>query len=538
MVTEIKFVLVSSRKIVNHVSMTNDVLTKNWFERIVIRFPKKVAVLDHSKFPFQEKITYQELNSFVYSFEQSFLENWNISYDFKIGIISENLIEHIILFLLCLKNGWVLVPLNYKLKKEELRYQIEKAKIDFLFYTNSYWGNPKEEFKDLFSQERIIDILEFRNTWKNYLIEFNKKREFKIDPERELLYLFTSGSTSDPKTVKISRRMVFWNNFQTCLFWGLNYNDTGLVHTPFNHAGGISVLTTPLLSIGGTLVLHSAFDVNKVVQLLKEKMINLLFAVPTMFASLSKHPEFDLLDLSYLKLIISGGAPCPESLIDIFFKKGVIFKQGFGMTEAGVNCFFIPNEEAKLHPNSVGFPMPYCDMSLINEKGEEIEGAGEGELFIQGPVLFSGYLGENSEFNPQFGFGTGDIFRRDKKGLYYVVGRKKDIIIRGGENINPLEIESIILNSDAVSECVVVGKNDSYWGEVPVAVISLKNKNASIPEILIKNLSEKLTSFKRPKEIYVILELPKLSSGKIDKKQIKDLINKQKLQITLDLSQK
>lgn len=518
--------------------MEESVVSKNWFKRIVECFPNKVAVFDHSKFPIQEKITYKELNFYIQSFEKSLVKKYIPSSNFKIGILSENIIEHIILLLLCLDKGWILVPFNYKLKKNDLRYQIEKSKIDCLFYTNSYWGNPLVEFHDLIDKKLLIDVYEFRQQWKKELGSLiTDTDEIEHDPEKELLYLFTSGSTSAPKIVRISRRMVFWNNIQTSLFWCLNYNDTGLVHTPFNHAGGISVLTTPLLSIGGSIVLHSAFDLEKVISLIKNKIINLFFAVPTMFAALAKHPEFLSLDFSHLKLVISGGAPCPDSIIQAFFNKGVVLKQGFGMTEVGVNCFFIPTEYSKLHPKSVGFPMPYCAMTLVNEKGEIVKGVGEGELFVKGPVLFSGYLGENKDIHPEFGFSTGDIFYRDELGLYYVVGRKKDIIIRGGENINPSEIENIFLNYERINECVVVGKSDPYWGEVPVAVISLKTKEDRVPDTLLQLLSEKLTSFKRPKEIYLMDDLPKLASGKIDKKRIRDLIEKFEILPVVDLSQ-
>ena len=452
--------------------------------------------------------------------------------------------EHLLLFLVCLRNNWVFVPFNYKLKPEDLKIKIKTIDLDLLLFNDSYWSNPYIDFENVIPKEYILEQSKFRKEfilWKKENTTLEKKLFNDITntdelsnsgEEADLIYLSTSGTTGSSKIARLSRRMIFWNNISTCIYWGLDSNDSTLIHTPLYHAGGLNVFTTPLLFCGGTLILHSVFNPQNVISSMKEKLINILFAVPTMFNMLIAHPEFSDLDMSHMKFLITGGAPCPQKLYDYFQSKGVNFKQGFGMTEAGVNCFFIPNTKvASSYIGTVGVPMPFCFMSLIDENKNEIHGEGEGELCIRGPLLFSGYLEEdNSVYHPTLGFKSGDIFYRNEDGYYFVVGRRKEIIIRGGENIHPLEIEFILQAHPDVKEVSVIGKQDELWGEIPVMFLVL-NKSYTQDEVLElgKYIKTKIAPHKIPREIYLLDSMPLNSTGKIDKLKLKEMLNNNSL---------
>ncbi|RIH92722.1 class I adenylate-forming enzyme family protein [Meiothermus granaticius] len=292
--------------------------------------------------------------------------------------------------------------------------------------------------------------------------------------------------------------------------------------TPMFHAA-LNALATPLLYLGARLLIQERFDPGEYLHWVDEHRVSLLFLVPTMFQMLANHPGFTLTEFSSVRWAISGGAPCPAPVREAFRAKGIRFKQGYGLTECGVNCFTLEPEEAERYPDSVGRPMPHLWARLVDPQGHEAQG--EGELWLSGPAVMSGYF-ERPEASAaalvahegRTWLKTGDLAQRDAEGRFYIVGRAKEMFISGGENVYPIEVERALYDHPAVAECAVAGVPDAKWGEVGIAFVVLKGQASE--EELRAFLKGRLAGYKVPKRIVFLPELPKSGPGKILKSEL------------------
>ena len=270
--------------------------------------------------------------------------------------------------------------------------------------------------------------------------------------------LYTSGTTGTPKGVMIPHRQIAWNAYNTVVSWQLRDSDSVQIFTPLYHAGGLAALLAPLFAIGGCVLLHDGFDPSEDPAHLRQAPLqSILFGVPTTFRMLMDAPEIATTDFSHARWCISGGAPLPAPSISAFQKRGVAFKQGYGLTEVGVNCFAMTAEDSVRKAGSIGKPLMFTEAKIIGENGDELPDDDVGELCFRGLHVCRGYW-NNPEatrraLDPDGWFHTGDLARRDAEGFYYIAGRLKDMIISGGVNVYPAEIERELLLHPAVAGC-------------------------------------------------------------------------------------
>jgi fatty-acyl-CoA synthase len=272
------------------------------------------------------------------------------------------------------------------------------------------------------------------------------------------------------------------------------------------------------------------FRAEEYLELTRRFRPTILFLVPTMFQMLTEAEGWEGLDLGFVRFAISGGAPCPAPVREAFRRKGVRFKQGYGLTECGVNCFAFELAEAEAYPESVGRPMPHLRARLVREDGKEA-GVGEaGELWLSGGVVMKGYFRRPEENEKVFAWDgellwlkTGDLAYRDEGGRFYIVGRRKEMFISGGENVYPVEVERALYDHPAVKEAAVVGVPDPRWGEVGAAFVALKPGETLEAEALKAFLRQRLAGYKVPKHVVFLEELPKTGPGKVNKEALKRL---------------
>jgi fatty-acyl-CoA synthase len=239
-----------------------------------------------------------------------------------------------------------------------------------------------------------------------------------------------------------------------------------------------------------------------------------------MFVAMQQHPRWEAADFSRLKLIISGGAPCPLPVFEKFWEKGIDFKTGYGLTEAGPNTFWLPVEEVRRKPSAVGYPLFHVDVKTVRPDGSSCAADEAGELLIRGPHVTPGYWNNPTETAKAIVDGwlhTGDLALADEDGAYTIIGRIKDMIISGGENIYPAEVESVLYAHPAVAEAALIGVPDAKWGEVGRAIVVIKPGEALTAEALLKFMQERLAKYKLPKTIVFTDSLPKTGPGKVDK---------------------
>jgi len=337
-----------------------------------------------------------------------------------------------------------------------------------------------------------------------------------------ILMLFTSGSTGVPKGVMFHGQMLLSNQIETIKGWGLLSNDVTLVETPFFHTGGYNVLLLPLLYLGGTVILAEGFVPDNVFDCIEREKVSVYFAVPTMFQMLLEKPRFHECNFSSLRFLISGGAACSIPMIEDYQKKGLMFKQGFGLTEVGPNCFLLDEKYAVTKAGSIGRPMPHSKVKVVTKEGKEAGANVPGELLIAGPHVCLGYYKNPEAFKETFKDGffyTGDLVKYDDDGFFYVVGRIKDMYISGGENVYPGEVEKQITSHHDIAEAVVVAVPSQKWGEVGFAFLKTE-KEMGIDE-LRDYLNPLLSRYKHPQFVKCLKSFPLLPNGKVDRKILK-----------------
>ena len=272
--------------------------------------------------------------------------------------------------------------------------------------------------------------------------------------------------------------------------------------------------------LGGRVILQDRFDPHRCNDWIGPTGVSILFGVPTMLRMMCEAENFAAADLSQVRFAICGGEPCPIPLIETYQDRGIAIRQGYGLTEAGPNCFSLPAEDAIRKQGSIGFPNFFIDAKLVDDQGDEV-GIGEvGELWMKGPHLFAGYWKDDEATSNALRDGwaaTGDLMKRDREGYYFVVGRKKEMYISGGENVYPSQVEGVLRRHSSVALAAVVSVPHPKWGECGCAFIQTHQDHHVTEEQLLAWCRQHLATFQCPARIVIVKELPIGHSGKIDK---------------------
>ncbi|MFC4769084.1 acyl-CoA synthetase [Effusibacillus consociatus] len=477
--------------------------------------PSKIAVVEVSS---GIRLTYEQFNERVNRLA-GYLQRSGVSKGDRIALLSPNSIRYLELLFAAGKIGAMFVPLNGRFSIPELAYVVNDCKPRILVYTDSY----QSAVSGLTSHTEIPILLN-ESGYQSVLTESTEINRFvPLEMEDPWAIIYTGGTTGYPKGVILSHRAITWNAINTMVSWGITENDVTPVYLPMFHTGGLNALTTPVLYAGGTVVIGKEFNASSIIRVVETERCTIALFVPTMYHMLIQAPEFAEAAFSSMHTFLSGGAPCPSSIYEAFRTKGLNFKEGYGLTEAGPNNFYIHPQDAKRKIGSVGVPMFHTDIRLVDSNGNDVSDEETGEIWIAGPHLFSGYWNKPQATVETLVGGwlrTGDLGRRDEEGYYYITGRKKEMIITGGENVYPLEVEHVLESHPDINEVAVVGLPDPKWGEVVTAVlVTVKHKRISGEE-LKTYCAGKLAGYKIPKLFLFVDELPKTSVGKIDKKRI------------------
>lgn len=497
----------------------------DWVKHRARLTPDKIALVDIDA---NLRLTYEALNQRAESVA-AFLQNKGIRKGDRIAILAPNDIAFFDLIFASAKIGSILVPFNTRFGLKEIEYLLDDSKPKLLFIHPEYLASIVKlntpplillTEKDDSSPRTETEAIPYQQ-----VVKFPAANQMaaEISMENPWLIIYTGGTTGFPKGAVLTYRSVIWNSLNTIISWGIKENDITVTYMPLYHTGGINALSMPVLHMGGTVIIGKKYDPEKAVQIIEEERCTILLLVPTMYHMMIKTKAFQNADFPSMHTFLSGGAPCPFNIYNEFQAKGLNFKEGYGLTEAGPNNFYINPIKAYQKKGSVGKPMFYNEVKIVDDDGKEMPTGEVGEIWLAGPHLFDYYWNKEEETNKAFHhkwFKTGDLGRKDQDGDYYIVGRKKDMIISGGENIYPLEIENVLHRHPSIEEASVVGLPDEKWGEVVTAFIVMKNEK-ELREVDEKELKAYLIShlagYKLPKKYHFVKELPKTSIGKISK---------------------
>lgn len=489
--------------------------------------PGKTALVD--TLCGRRAVSYGEWNANANRTARFFLQNLEIKPGDRVAVLAKNRVEYLDVWFALGKIGGILQNLNWRLSERELAGLIADAAPSVLVYDAAC-----ADLAAALTRESRLQTVAFddplpgshRFSERDSLSGENLSVE--LSPEAPWVICYTGGSTGLPKGALLSLRAILANAVNTIFSWGINADDTALLNAPLFHTGGLNVLTAPLVCAGGTTVITGGFDVNETFDAVESGGVTVFFGVPTMFVEMQRHPRWPSADFSRVRFVISGGAPCPQPVFDAFWDKGVEFKTGYGLTEAGPNTFWLPAEQVRQKPGAVGFPLWSVEVKAARQDGTECAPDETGELRIRGPHVFSGYW-NNPEataaaFDEAGWLKTGDLAARDADGSYRILGRLKEMFISGGENVFPSEIESVLHEFDPVAEAAVIGAPDAKWGEVGAAFVALKNEGGTTAADVIAFCRTRLAGYKVPKTVTFLSALPKTGANKIDKLALKRLI--------------
>ncbi len=487
--------------------------------------------------PAGQRYTFAELNG-----RANRLANWMLALGVekgdRVSILAQNCIEYVDLFYGLAKIGAILAPLNWRLAARELVYIVNDSQPKVLICGPEF-TEMLEEMRPGIEVARYVSIegaeLEGTLDYDSGLAIASAAEPPRppLDPDDSYAILYTSGTTGRPKGAMIPHRQILWNAINTITSWGLNENDVSPVFTPLFHAGGLFAFLTPLLYVGGRLLLFRSFDLDGIFRAILDERCTVVLGVPTIFRMIMDHAGFEEADFGHVRFFISGGAPLPPELVHEWLSaKGGVFRQGYGLTEVGANCFSMTDEESVPKLGSVGKPIFHSKMRLVNpETGQDVAVGEEGELRIWGPHVCTGYWrnpeasAESLWFDPQDGSGpwfcTGDSARMDEDGFFYIIGRYKDMIKSGGENIYAAEVEAVFREHPSVTDAALIGMPHETWGEVGLMVVVLETDATATEEELKAFCTEHLARFKVPKKVVFADELPYSSYGKVLKAQLK-----------------
>ena len=501
----------------------------NTFDENVVKFPNKVA-LEFIDPPLQ-RLTYAELDHFV-NHTVSYLQNLGLQPGDRAAIQLSKSLEFILIHLATIRAGAISLPLNLSYPPDELQYFLEDSGAKLFFTLES----SKEKAQSILS--RLPDLRECIVLNPNQPDQFNslisnsqisqRLQSPKPSPSDTAIIIYTSGTTGRPKGAEITHGNLISNLEALHAAWGWQEDDVLLHVLPIFHVHGLFVALHGALHAGATTLLMREFNAQKTLELLSSGQCTVFMAVPTIHKRLLDVPNADQFDLSRVRLITSGSDRLPDEVFAGFQERfGYTLLERYGMTETGMNCSNPLNGQRRI--GSVGMPLPGVEVRVVHSDTEEVLPFGEiGDVQLRGPNVFKGYWKQPDKTSASFSadgwFRTGDLGYLEADGYLTLCGRSKDLIISGGLNIYPPEVERVLMEHPAVNACAVIGCPDAEWGEKVIAVVVLSQAGSVTGEELIRFCRERLAPYKSPKSVVFSDDLPRNAMGKVQKAELRNTV--------------
>ena len=503
--------------------------------------PDKNAIVFEGK-----RYTFSQLNERVSRLANG-LSKLGVKKGDRVALLQVNCNQCVETYFAVAKIGAIYVPLNFRVKDNELIYMLNTAEANTIFAGERYIKLVESIRPGLTSMQNFISIDSQGEAMLNYedLISSSPADEVvtEIDDNDTTILMYTAGTTGFPKGVMLPHSSFSIYVLENVTPADPDTLERNILTVPLYHVAGIQAMMAAIYG-GRTLVMERQFDPKGWMELVENEKANRAMMVPTMLKQLLDHPDFGKHDLSSLKVITYGAAPMPLEVIkralEIF--PGVSFINAFGQTETASTITTLSPADHVLSGSeeerekklkrlaSIGKPMSDVEMRVIDEDGKALSVGEIGEIEARGPRVMSGYWKDEEKTDKTIDkdgwVHTGDMGYRDEDGYYFLAGRATDMIIRAGENISPEEVEGVIHAHPKVNECAVIGVPDDEWGEVPVCVVVLKKGEKAEPEELIEYCRAELASYKRPRSVIFLDELPRNPMGKVLKRELRERYGK------------
>ncbi|MDZ7266577.1 MAG: long-chain fatty acid--CoA ligase [candidate division KSB1 bacterium] len=499
----------------------------DYLGRRCVYTPEKVALIAVSHTP-ARRYTYAQLNQRAERLA-CWLREQGVGKGDRVAMLAHDGIHFYDAFFACGKLGAIFAPLNWRLHSRELEEQLRLITPRLLFHAREEpMSSLVQQWQGRPGLPAVIAFDAGATQW--FPVPAGGVTPVTCETLTEsdtACLLFTGGTTGRPKAAQISHRQIVWNMINSMLA-DVRGSDIFLNIFPLFHVGGLFAFSLPILLQGGTVVQTKKFEAGRTLALIAQEHVTLFGGVPTVFQMLSEAPNWPAADLTSLRYCMSGGAPMPVPLIRRYQQeKGVVFRQGFGMTEFGPGVFSLAAEDAERKAGSIGKPNFFVDAAIRAPADNTPLPPGKiGELVLRGPTAMTGYFGDPvataAAFDADGYFHTGDLAYVDDEGYFFIVDRLKDMFISGGENVYPAEIEAALYRHPAVAQCAVIGVPDEKWGQVGRAFVVRKSGAAVTAEELLHFLRDQLAGYKVPRTIVFREHLPVSAAGKLLKSVLRE----------------
>lgn len=460
----------------------------------------------------------------------------------RIGFCATNAVAFFDAYYTTFKTGIIITTYNCLLRESELFALIENEAPSVMFYSAEFTFTILSLKEHGYEGECIcLDIIGPEDQYWYGDIMDNKDYEPvtppQLDYEDVQMLIHTGGTTGRPKAAMIPFRSIFYNAIIDCLYLNIKETDTAILTLPLFHTAGWNVLTLAALAAGGRVIIVRSFNPEKVLKIIRDERPTVGISVETMYKAMAMHPDFAQTDFTCYRFLLTGAAPTGKELLEIYWNKGVKMVNAYGMTEIGPNNMCHPIDimcidDVRAKWNSCGKPAPFNQLRFVDDNGNDVPQGEKGELLFQGKLLFKGYwnnpVATEEMFRDDGWVHSGDVGYLDEDGFCYIVGRKKNMFISGGENIFPQEIEDVIMTIPGIMEACIIGVPDIKWGEVGKALIVLAPGAKVSREEILKQVKEKLSTIKVPKYVTFMDCIPKNAAGKRNVCELRELFGQAK----------
>ena len=457
----------------------------------------------------------------------------------RVAYLGENHPAFLETFFACGTLGAIFVPLNTRLAPPEVQFALQDSGSRILVHARSLEALAARGSALLGLSQRIVvddapagTVAEAAEpgTAVELLEEViasgsTERRDEAVSLDDPAMILYTSGTTGRPKGALLTHGNMTWNSINVLVDFDMASTDVALMIAPMFHVASLGMGVLPALLKGATVVLEPKFDPGRTLMLIEKYRATSISGVPTTYQLLCEHPDWDKTDISSLNKLTCGGSAVPMRVLEAYEARGLSFTNGYGMTETAPGATTLAAEKSRPKAGSAGLPHFFTDIRIADPMGEVLPPREVGEIQISGPNVIREYWNRPDATAESYAdgvwFKSGDMGYVDDEGFLFISDRLKDMIISGGENIYPAEVEQVILELEAVSSAAVIGVPDEKWGEVPRAVVTVREGFSVSAEEIQQHLDGRLARYKIPKSVVFVEDLPRTASGKIRKADLR-----------------
>ncbi|WP_349898668.1 acyl-CoA synthetase [Parafrigoribacterium soli] len=503
----------------------------SWIDRRRAKSGPKAALIFRDV-----EITYAELASRIDRLANALRER-GVEPGSRVAFLGENHPAFLETFFAAGTLGAIFVPLNTRLAAPEVQFALRDAGSSILVHAESLSALAIAGSRDTEVTRRIVvaDTQSSEQAATDDLVvedldsvigsAEDGRLDVAVSQDDPAMILYTSGTTGFPKGAVLTHGNITWNCFNVLVDYDFLSTDVALMISPLFHVASLDMGLLPTLLKGGTVVLETRFDPARALALIEKYRVTSLSGVPTTFQLLCEHPDWASTDISSLQKLTCGGSAVPLRVLEAYESRGLAFSSGYGMTETAPGATSLSPEKSREKAGSGGLPHFFTDLRIVDAEGRPLPAGETGEIQLSGPNVITEYWNRPEViaecYADDYWFRSGDMGYVDEDGYLFIADRLKDMIISGGENIYSAEVEQAVAEFEAVASVAVIGVPDKKWGEVPIAVLTVREGYEIATEDIRAHLENRIARYKIPKRVEIVAELPRTASGKVRKAELR-----------------